>query len=111
MKVLTAFLSITLVSVSGNIFAQDNQFKDIVYAEVNGRKLLLDLYVPAQKNPYLLVWVHGGAWRSGSKADPPMGLLPEGYALASVDYRLSTEAPFPALIHDIKASIRFLRTN
>jgi len=92
--------------------AQANkEFKNILYAEVNERKLLLDLYLPANANPYLIVWVHGGAWRSGSKDSPPMGLLSGGYALASVDYRLSTEAPFPALIHDIKASIRFLRAN
>lgn len=102
-----------LISSTSLVSAQTNPVaKDIVYAEAGSRKLLLDLYMPASnKNPYLIVWVHGGAWRAGSKADPPLGLLPAGYALASIDYRLSTEAPFPALIHDIKASIRFLRGN
>lgn len=86
--------------------------KDVVYAEAGNKKLLLDLYMPAgKKDPYLIVWVHGGAWRSGSKEDPPLGLLQAGYAMASVNYRLSEEAIFPALIHDIKASIRFLRGN
>jgi acetyl esterase/lipase len=86
--------------------------KNIVYAEAGAKKLLLDIYMPpGKKNPYLIVWVHGGAWRSGSKESPPLNLLPAGYALASVNYRLSEEAPFPALIHDIKASIRFLRGN
>lgn len=86
--------------------------KNIVYAEAGSRKLLLDLYMPAvKKAPYLIVWVHGGAWRSGSKESPPLGILSAGYALASIDYRLSTEAPFPAMIHDIKAAIRFLRGN
>lgn len=86
--------------------------KDIVYAETGGKKLLLDLYMPSgTKDPYLIVWIHGGAWRSGSKESPPLGLLPVGYALASVNYRLSEEAVFPAMIHDIKASIRFLRGN
>jgi acetyl esterase/lipase len=86
--------------------------KDIVYAEAGGKKLLLDLYMPVGKQePYLIVWVHGGAWSSGSKESPPLGLLSAGYALASVNYRLSGEAVFPALIHDIKASIRFLRGN
>ncbi|MBK5269392.1 MAG: alpha/beta hydrolase, partial [Bacteroidia bacterium] len=64
-----------------------------------------------QKNPYLIVWVHGGAWRSGSKESPPLGMLPFGYALATINYRLSEEAAYPAPIHDIKASIRFLRAN
>lgn len=86
--------------------------KDIVYAEAGSKKLLLDLYLPSgTKDPYLIVWVHGGAWRSGSKASPPLGLLSAGYALASINYRLSEEAVFPAMIHDIKASIRFLRGN
>jgi len=58
----------------------------------------------------LIVWVHGGAWRSGSKNSMPLGqLVNDGYAIASVDYRLSPEARFPAQIHDLKAAIRFLR--
>ncbi|WP_394992350.1 alpha/beta hydrolase fold domain-containing protein [Emticicia sp.] len=86
--------------------------KDITYAEVDGKKLQLDIYKPkVQKEPYLVVWVHGGAWNTGSKANPPLGLLPFGYALASVDFRASTEKPFPADVHDIKAAIRFLRAN
>jgi len=61
-------------------------------------------------NPPLIVYVHGGAWRAGSKADVPIAkLLEHGFAIASVDYRLSTQAQFPAQIHDIKAAIRFLR--
>lgn len=92
--------------------AQSNkEFKDIQYAEVNGRKLLVDIYLPANPDPYLIVWIHGGAWHSGSKESPPFGLLPAGYALASVDYRLSVEAPFPAQAYDIKAAIRYLRAN
>src|SRR5688572_11330418 len=76
--------------------------KDIVYAEVTGRKLLLDLYMPASaEKPFLVVWIHGGAWHSGSKDGPPQSFVESGYAIASVDYRLSIEAPFPAQIHDI----------
>ncbi len=86
--------------------------KNIVYAETDGKKLQLDIYKPkTPKEPYLIVWVHGGAWNTGSKENPPLGLLPFGYALASVDFRASTEKPFPADVHDIKAAIRFLRAN
>jgi acetyl esterase/lipase len=86
--------------------------KDIVYAQAGEKKLLLDIYKPsAVKLPYLIVWVHGGAWRSGSKANPPLGLLGAGYALASIDFHLSEEAPFPSMVHDIKAAIRYLRAN
>ncbi len=86
--------------------------KDVVYAEADGRKLLLDIYKPSSNNnPYLIVWVHGGAWHSGSKETPPLSFVGSGYALASVDYRLSVDAKFPAQIHDIKAAIRYLRAN
>lgn len=99
-----------LLFSSLTVFGQ--QYKDVVYAEIGERQLLVDVYLPDNNpNPYLVVWIHGGAWHSGSKEDPPKGLLDSGYALASVAYRLSVEAPFPAMIHDIKAAIRFLRAN
>ncbi|PCJ97233.1 MAG: lipase [Flavobacteriaceae bacterium] len=94
------------------LIAFGQEYKDVVYAEVVGRKLLVDVYLPqSNPNPYLVVWVHGGAWHSGSKENPPKGLLENGYAIASVDYRLSIEAAFPAMIHDIKAAIRYLQAN
>ncbi|MES2773274.1 MAG: alpha/beta hydrolase [Bacteroidota bacterium] len=94
------------------LHAQTDTTKNIVYATIPGKSLLLDLYMPAgKKEPYLIVWIHGGAWRSGSKKSPPTGMLPHEYALASINYRLSEEAIFPAPIHDIKAAIRFLRAN
>ncbi|MEA3210682.1 MAG: hypothetical protein QOE70_3739 [Chthoniobacter sp.] len=84
--------------------------RGIEYARVSDLPLKLDLYRPAKPSPLLIVYVHGGAWRAGSRDDMPLGgLVTEGFAVASVDYRLSTEAPFPAQIHDIKAAIRFLR--
>ena len=86
---------------------------DVEYAKVEGRSLKLDLHLPPEGVPMqkvLLVYVHGGAWRGGDKSDMPLGrLVEQGYAVASVDYRLSTEARFPAQVHDIKAAIRFLR--
>jgi acetyl esterase/lipase len=96
------------------LFSQNDTIvtKDIEYARSADRKLLLDIYKPkTSSNPYLIVWVHGGAWRSGSKANPPLGLLGFGYALASLDFHLSEEAPYPSMIHDIKAAIRYLRAN
>ena len=89
------------------------KFGNLVFAEVDGRELLLDLYLPqASKPPPLIVYVHGGAWRTGSKDSMRLTALPgEGYAIASVDYRLTPEAPFPAQVHDIKAAIQFLRGN
>ncbi len=89
----------------------DNQ-ADIEYARVGDVSLKLDLHRPQGERPPLIVYVHGGAWRGGSKEDVPIGSLMErGYAIASVNYRLSTQAVFPAQVHDIKAAIRFLRAN
>ena len=86
------------------------EFKDVIYATVDGKPLGLDLYLPAGvQNPALIVWVHGGAWSAGSKAQFPKELVERGFALASVDFRQTTEARFPANVHDIKAAIRFLR--
>jgi len=84
---------------------------DIEYATVGDISLLLDLYLPRKDgDPPLIVWVHGGAWRRGSRANMPLEWLVEkGFAVASVDYRLSPLAKFPAQVHDCKAAIRFLR--
>lgn len=84
--------------------------KDIVYATVDGRELKLDLHIPSTPvTKGLLVWVHGGAWRSGTKDGVPKVFPDNGIPTASIDFRQSTEARFPAQIHDIKAAIRFLR--
>ncbi len=83
---------------------------DIEYARVGDHALKLDLRIPEGTKPPLVIYVHGGGWGSGSKSDMPIGkLLAQGFAIASVDYRLSKEAPFPAQVHDLKAAIRFLR--
>jgi acetyl esterase/lipase len=90
--------------------AEVHPVNDLEYAKVAGQSLKLDLYLNAERAQPLLVFVHGGAWRGGSKENPPiLHLQSQGFAIASVDYRLSTEAPFPAQVHDIKAAIRFLR--
>ncbi len=86
---------------------------DITFARVGDQELKLDLYLPDQGTPAgLIIWVHGGAWRSGSRTSVDVkGLTALGWAIASVDYRLSPVARFPAQIHDIKAAIRFLRAH
>src|SRR5688572_1755734 len=92
-------------------FDQWTVLRNIEYARADEHLLKLDLHLPRGRvRSPLIVWVHGGAWRSGSKSNMPLArIVEEGYAVASVDYRLSTQAKFPAQIHDIKAAIRFLR--
>ncbi|MBP6785544.1 MAG: alpha/beta hydrolase [Verrucomicrobiales bacterium] len=104
-------LALTLLTIpgTGKLSAQSMQ-KDLEYARLGERSLTLDLHLPTNANPPLIVYIHGGAWRAGSKTDVPItALLDHGFAIASVEYRLSTEAVFPAQVHDIKAAIRFLR--
>jgi acetyl esterase/lipase len=88
--------------------------RDLVYATVGEKQLRLDLHRPAKASGEepLVVWIHGGGWRRGSKANCRLSWLTEhGYAVASIEYRLSGAAIWPAQIHDCKAAIRWLRAN
>ena len=102
-----AICTVTLMSTHAT------EHRDLVFAKTPQRDLALDLYIPdGATKPPLIVWVHGGAWRTGSKAKPPaLWLLDRGYAVASISYRLSQQAIFPAQIHDCKAAIRWLRAH
>ena len=89
---------------------------DVTFAKYGDRTLALDLFRPknaAEKLP-AIVCIHGGGWRKGSKINHrkvAQALAAQGYVTASIDYRLSEEATFPAHIHDCKAAVRFLRAN
>lgn len=89
--------------------------RDLHYVDDGHARQRLDLYLPetAETPRPLIVWVHGGAWRAGSKAStgPCLPLVSKGYAVASIDYRLSQDALFPAQIEDCKAAIRWLRAH
>ncbi len=73
----------------------------------------MDLYLPEKGNKApLILWVHGGAWLEGSKEDfAPLEYVADGYAVASINYRLSQHARFPAQLQDCKAAVRFLRAH
>lgn len=88
---------------------------DVAYVPGGDPAQTLDVYYPerAPDEPLpLLIWIHGGAWRAGSKTfHPYMQHLAQGYVAASIDYRLSQQAKFPAQIQDCQAAIRWLRAN
>lgn len=77
--------------------------------------LTIDLHLPVpmpKAAPPLFVFIHGGSWTSGSKVDEPVGFVTKlGFAVASIEYRLTNVAAFPAPVKDCKAAIRFLRTH
>lgn len=111
---MTGIQSICIAALLvSTVDAAEPDHKDVVYATVGDHRLLLDVYrAPDVAKAPLVIWVHGGAWRSGSKNKVPiLRLLDHGYTIVSVNYRLSGVARFPAQVHDIKAAIRFLRAN
>jgi acetyl esterase/lipase len=88
--------------------------RDLEYVQGGHERNKLDLYLPEKAAGPLpvIVWIHGGAWWAGSKEGCPAAtLVPKGYAVASINYRLSQHAVFPAQIEDCKAAIRWLRAN
>ncbi|MEW6238699.1 MAG: alpha/beta hydrolase [Candidatus Omnitrophota bacterium] len=89
--------------------------RDIVYATAEGKNLSMDIAYPKEKSEKprpVVVWIHGGAWRAGDKShNAALPLTQSGYFTASIDYRLSQEAIWPAQINDCKTAIRFLRAH
>ncbi len=81
---------------------------DVTYAQVGTQPMRLDLHLPAAAAP-LVVYLHGGGWRDGNKKQYPEFLVARGFAVASVEFRSTSVARFPANVHDIKAAVRFLR--
>src|SRR6202162_3405965 len=90
---------------------------NVPYVSGGGPQQQLDLYIPTNhKNMPLVVFVHGGGWEHGDKAGDSLNpnnlqLLWDGYAMASVNYRLAPAAIWPAQIQDCKAAIRWLKAH
>jgi acetyl esterase/lipase len=97
---------------------------DVTFSVIPGyRPMVIDIYLPpkgkAGPKP-LIMYIHGGGWIGGHTrqssviADFPKllaSLAAEGFVVASLEYRLSGEAPFPAQVQDARAAIRFLKSN
>jgi acetyl esterase/lipase len=100
------------------IFPENTKvYGNIPYAADTSHFHLLDIYVPANTSQPLplVVWIHGGAWMLNDKyadmgymKNTVRNFLDSGYALASIDYRYSTTAPFPAQVQDCNQAIQFL---
>lgn len=104
------------VSFPGGVKA----WRDVVYKKNDGyRPQVVDIYVPSGNGPHpLILYIHGGGWRgghtrhSGAFSDFPKvlaSLAAEGFTVASLEYRLSSEAQFPAQLQDANAALHFLR--
>lgn len=89
-------------------------YKDLAYKHVSGHPLLLDLHIPenAHKPVPLVFYIHGGGWAEGTRDTTNLdAFVKAGYAMASLDYRFTNEAVFPAQIEDVKAALRWLRVH
>lgn len=101
-----------------SIFPQGTvTYGNIPYANDTLKRHLLDIYLPpnAKENLPLVVWIHGGAWMLNDKysdmeymKNTVKSFIDSGYAFASIDYRYSTEAVFPAQIQDCNQAIEYL---
>lgn len=101
---------------TGNGLKGVRTVKDLEYANVDGQSLKLDLYLPenSPSRPALLVWIHGGGWKNGDKANVNPAILrlsESGYAIASINYRLEDVSIHPKNIHDCKGAVRWLRAH
>lgn len=91
------------------------QIHDITYKSTESRKLYLDAFYNTKISLQpIVVLIHGGGWKSGNKSQ--MHLLAQeialkGYACFCIEYRLSDEAPYPAAVLDIKAAVKYIKSN
>ncbi len=89
--------------------------RDVVYGKGGGRDLKMDIVLPKQAPEHprpAYVWIHGGGWMGGTKEGGVAQVAPlvrSGFVGATIEYRLTGEAPFPAQIQDCKCAIRYLR--
>jgi acetyl esterase/lipase len=99
-----------------NVSRYKRKYQNIAYAQKSMAQQL-DVYLPEEGNgPFpVILSIHGGAWLKGDKQDIQLNSmlkgLRRGYAVVSINYRLSSEAIFPAQIFDAKAAVRFIRAN
>lgn len=92
--------------------------RDVEYNRTGDTALLMDMYFPGKSEAPVpaVVYIHGGGWYSGDKTGETgkyfiPGLVARGYLVAAINYRLAPCCRFPAQIEDVKAAVRFLRTN
>lgn len=89
---------------------------NLTYRSVSNRKLVLDGFVPVNKNKHrtAILLIHGGGWRSGNRSlhyALAEQLALRGYVCFTAEYRLSTEALYPAAVSDLKSAVRWIRKN
>tara|TARA_B100001093_G_scaffold520524_1_gene617664 strand:+ start:11154 stop:12062 length:909 start_codon:yes stop_codon:yes gene_type:complete len=113
-------LVVSLISCSKEESSQEVEvperlnYRNISYAS-SSEAQKMDIYLPKGEGPFPVVFViHGGAFKAGDKSTMlpyANDLVNRGFVACSINYRLSTEAVFPAAVHDTKAAVRYIRNN
>jgi acetyl esterase/lipase len=104
-------------AVSGVQAPPAAEMRTLTYASRNGVDLRLDLYLPAQpiRRPIpVIVFLHGGGWSGGTRTTGPdfsRYFARDGFAMASIDYRLTPSIAFPANVEDVRTAVRWLKAN
>lgn len=116
LKISAFFGGLELIETEVSVPNDIVEYKDIVYKTLDSTELKLDIYhaKSMSSSAPLLVFIHGGYWRKGDKQDYMPYLIPfaqKGYVTATVQYRFTDKATFPAQLLDIKSAIRWLKNN
>lgn len=107
-----ARLAAELAAPGFNPSKQGTVETDRPYCRAGDQTLAMNLYYPPSGGPWpALVFIHGGGWTEGSKAEMDGTFATLGYLVVSIDYRLYPDHRFPAMIEDVKCAIRHLRAN
>ncbi|MBK7713692.1 MAG: alpha/beta hydrolase [Bacteroidales bacterium] len=106
----------SLINKTPDIPSDIEEIKNIEYKNIGGKSLQLDMYIPKNvaKPAPLLVFIHGGGWRGGNRADYLVYLVAfakKGYITATVSYRLLKDAPYPACAEDITDAVAWFYNN
>ncbi len=105
-----------LINMSPEVPADIEEIKDIEYKNINGKSLQLNIYKPKNcaKSSPILVFIHGGGWRSGQRTDYSVytvAFAKKGYITATVSYRLLKDSPYPACAEDITDAVQWFYTH
>jgi acetyl esterase/lipase len=118
-KIIFAIISLIILGaisyfVYKSYFTTKADFQNVAYSDISENNIL-DIYLPkteSQKYP-VVIWIHGGAFKMGSKENPQSlsRFLEEGFAVVSINYRLSSEAIWPAQLTDLENVVKFVKEN
>lgn len=116
LKIAYATGALKLMEMDFPVPEDITEYKDVIYKQVDSVDLKLDIYhsKDIKKNAPLIIFIHGGAWKKGNKHDYLLYLISyaqKGYITATVQYRLTDTAKYPAQLHDVEDAVRWLKSN